>query len=118
VQVRVVFSISHTASDLLFRDRNHAPELFAYVELFSPFRPLPEANHKLYKVTRLQTQGNTRVASIVPINNIVQSIHLFPLVGEAIPRDWTSSTTLDNCSSFLVNSFSDIRTYCLFNELH
>lgn len=32
MQVRVVFSISHTASDLLFRDRNCAPELFAYVD--------------------------------------------------------------------------------------
>lgn len=92
------------------------PEVLAYVEWFSLFRAGPEANNGLYKVTR-STQGNTRLASIVPISNIVQSIHLIPLVGRAIPPDWNSSTILDECSTFLVNSFSDIRTYCLFDEL-
>lgn len=112
-----MFSISRAAAELLFPCGIYAPEILAYVEWFSPFRPAPEAHHKLFKVTRPLTQNNRCLASVVPINNIVQSIHLLPLVSGAIPREWTSNTIYDECSLFLVNSFSDIRTYCLFTEL-
>ncbi|KAF8326774.1 hypothetical protein F5887DRAFT_899535 [Amanita rubescens] len=117
-QIRAVFSISRTAMNLLFPQSIYVPEIFAYVEWFSPFRPVPEANHKLFKVVRSLTRNNNRLTSIIPVNNIVQSIHLFPLVAGSISRAWNSQTVLEECSSFLVNSFSDIRTYCLFNELH
>ena len=116
-QIRVVFRISREAADHMFPQSINVPELLAYVEWFSPFRAVPEANCGLYKVTRSML-GNNHLVSIVPIRNIVQSIHLIPLVGETIPREWSSSTILDNCSSFLLNSFSDVRTYCLFNNFH
>jgi hypothetical protein len=88
------------------------PEHLAYVEWFTPFRAEPEPNSKMYKVTRA-LQGNSRLASIVPVSRIGQSLHLIPLPGGTIPRDWSSDTVLDHCQTFLVNSFTDRRTYIL-----
>jgi hypothetical protein len=88
------------------------PEHLAYVEWFTPFRAEPEGNSKLYKVSRA-LQGTSRVASIVPVSCIDQSLHLIPLAGSSIPREWTSSTILDHCHTFLVNSFANRRTYLL-----
>ena len=116
-QIRVVFRISCEAAHHLFPHTTNVPEHLAYVEWFTPFWAVPDANYGLYKISR-SMMGKSRVSSIVLIRNIVQSIHLIPLLGENIPREWHSSTILDNCSSFLLNSFSDIRTYCLFNKIH
>jgi hypothetical protein len=116
-QIRVVFCISREAADHLFPHTINVPELLAYVEWFMPFWAAPEANYGLYKVSH-SMMGNSRLSSIVPIRNIVQSMHLIPLVGETIPHEWNSNMILDNCSDFLLNSFSDVRTYCLFNKIH
>ena len=116
-QIRVVFCIRREAVDHLFPHPVNVPELLAYVEWFTPFRADPEHNYGLYKVSRSML-GNSRLSSIVPIHNIVQSVHLIPLVGETIPRDWNSSMILDNSAYFLLNSFSDVCTYCLFNKIH
>ena len=131
VQVRVVFSISPTAMNKLFgtpmRTAETAKstgskniittEYWAYVEWFSQFRPNPEADSQLYRVSRLRQSNGQPVASIIPISDLTQSIHLFPLFASTIPREWTSSTSLSNASTFLVNSFTDIPTYLLFNPL-
>jgi hypothetical protein len=66
----------------------------------------------MYKVSRSR-QGNSSMASIIPVSAIEQSIHLSPLPGVSIPREWNSNTVLDHCHKFLVNSFSDRRTYIL-----
>ena len=66
----------------------------------------------MYKVTRA-LQGNSRLASIVPVSRVGQSLHLIPLPGGSIPRNWSSDTVLDLCQAFLVNSFTDRRTYIL-----
>ena len=60
-------------------------------------------------------QDGGRVASITPVMNIAQSIHLSPLAGANIPREWTSDSVLEECRHFLVNSFSDRSTYLLFH---
>ena len=116
VQVRVIFSITPTAARHLFGDRNHPPQRLAYVEWFTPFQRHPEPQTGLYKVSR-SLQNNARIASIIPVTDIIQSIHLSPLPGSYIPRDWMSCTILEECKKFLVNSFTDIHTYQLFHCL-
>ena len=109
----MVFSVNKASRRHLFLDDEASlPEHLAYVEWFAPFRAEPEANSKLYKVTR-SLQGASRLASIVPVSCIEQSLHLIPLPGSSIPRDWSSDTILDHCQTFLVNSFTDRRTYIL-----
>ncbi|KAJ7916577.1 hypothetical protein B0H13DRAFT_1609195, partial [Mycena leptocephala] len=46
----------------------------AYVERFSAFPRRPEPNHLMFKISRPEE----RLASIIPIENIRRSIHLFP----------------------------------------
>ena len=77
-----------------------------------PFRAEPEQNSKMYKVT-CALQGTAQLASIVPVSRIDQSLHLIPLAGSSVPHEWRSSTVLDHCQTFLVNSFSNCRTYLL-----
>jgi hypothetical protein len=85
-QICVVFSISQSTWQLVFRDNSvlSPPEHLAYVEWFSPFRAGPEPNSKMYKVSRA-LQGTSRLASIVPVSCIDQSLHLLPLL-EALFR--------------------------------
>ena len=116
-QIHVVFHISREAVNHLFPHSINVPELLAYVKWFSPFQPTPNANYGFYKVS-CTILDNSCLTNIVPVCHVVQSIHLIPLVGDTIPRQWSSTTIFDNCSSFLLNSFSDLRTYCLFNNLH
>jgi hypothetical protein len=68
----------------------------------------------MYKVSRA-LQGTSRLASIIPVSRIEQSLHLIPLPGSPIPREWSSSSVLDHCQTFLVNPFTDRRTYLLFS---
>ena len=114
-QVHAVFSISPAAQRLLFPMNNQPPEHLAYIEWFTPFWPQPEVNSRLYKVSHAHHR-DARIASIIPIGNITQSIHLFPLVGSTVPRDWNSATVIEHCQSFLVNSFMNVQTYVMFNE--
>ncbi len=113
-QIRVIFSINPRARQLLFGQHKHPPEHLAYVEWFTPFQRNPESKTGLYKVSRM-LRHNARVASIIPVTSIRQSIHLSPLPGRTIPRDWNSNTILNNCNTFLVNSFTDSHTYLLFH---
>ena len=103
------------AKRLLFPTNSQPPEHLAYVEWFTPFQPRPEANSHLYKVSRAH-RGDARMASIIPVGNITQSIHLVPLVGSMMARDWNSATVLERCQSFFVNSFMNTQTYLLFNQ--
>ena len=60
----------------------------------------------IYKVS-LSLQNNARIASIIPMTDILQSIHFSPLPGTNIPREWTNCTVLEECSKFLINAFTD-----------
>ncbi|KIJ05946.1 hypothetical protein PAXINDRAFT_103573 [Paxillus involutus ATCC 200175] len=114
-QVRVVFSISAQARDLMFGHSTTnisavVPQHLAYVEWFTPFSPTPERNHAMYKVTRSIVDGE-RMASIVPVANIRRSVHLIPKFGATAPREWTSSNVLERCKTFFVNPFTDRHAY-------
>ena len=108
-QVRVVFKIPPNASEQLFRDRP-PPDHLAYIEWFSTFPGAPDPNHGLYKTSRAYYQGK-RLSSIVEVSDIRRSIHLLPQFGPAVPREWASTTVLDKCSVFFVNSMSDRHCY-------
>jgi hypothetical protein len=114
-QVRVVFSINKGSRWHLFQDQPGPPEHLAYIEWFTPFRAEPESNSKMYKVARSLHQAS-RLASIIPVSAIEQSIHLVPLPGGSIPREWSCHTVLERCDNFLVNPFTDRRTYTLFTS--
>ncbi|KAL7282534.1 hypothetical protein ACG7TL_004005 [Trametes sanguinea] len=110
-QVKVVFALPRRTVDLLFPGDGEKPSQYlAYVEWFTPFRTEPEPNHGLYKVSRVLENG-LRVASIVPLSHIRRSVHLFPKFGASVPRNWTSSNVLDECSIFYLNSFLDRHCY-------
>ncbi|KAG2032593.1 hypothetical protein BDR03DRAFT_807772, partial [Suillus americanus] len=63
----------------------------AYIEWFEPFTSAPDRHHGLYKLSR-SLCGGEKVASIVPLANIVRSVHLMPNFGAVVPREWTSDT--------------------------
>lgn len=67
----------------------------------------------MYKVTRMIRNGQ-RVASIIRVDTILSSVHLFPQFGATVPQGWNTFTVLDHCSSFYVNPFADIDSYLLF----
>ncbi|KAG1852819.1 hypothetical protein DFJ58DRAFT_661113, partial [Suillus subalutaceus] len=85
----------------------------AYIEWFEPFTSAPDRHHGLYKLSR-SLRGGEKVASIVPLANIVRSVHLMPNFGAVVPREWTSDTVLDNCNTFWLNSYIDRYTFSLF----
>ncbi|KAG1788962.1 uncharacterized protein HD556DRAFT_1244551, partial [Suillus plorans] len=80
---------------------------------FTPFPSAPDRNNGLYKLSTLM-RGSDRVASIVPVGDIVRSIHLIPKFGDSALREWTSETVLEDCNTFWVNSYIDRHTFSIF----
>lgn len=105
-QVRLIFSLPSSALQAWFDDVDSPPSPLAYIEWFTAFRQ-PERFHAMYKVRRVTNQQGQRVASIIPVANIRRSVHLFPKFGPIAPREWKSSTVLDECPFFFVNRTSD-----------
>ncbi|KAF8237649.1 hypothetical protein L208DRAFT_1246132 [Tricholoma matsutake] len=64
----------------------------------------------MYKISR-SLSGREHVASIIPVSDIPQSIHLIPKCGLIIPHEWTSATVLDDSNFFFVSPFLDRHTY-------
>ncbi|KAG1743776.1 hypothetical protein EDD22DRAFT_982113 [Suillus occidentalis] len=112
-QVRVIFSLPSKSVPLLFSPTVKVPTHFAYIEWFEPFTSAPDRHHGLYKLSR-SLCGGEKVASIVPLANIVRSVHLMPNFGAVVPREWTSDTVLDHCNTFWLNSYIDRYTFSLF----
>ncbi|KAG1869020.1 hypothetical protein DFJ58DRAFT_857358 [Suillus subalutaceus] len=89
------------------------PKHLAYIEWFTPFPSAPDRHSGLYKLLR-SFRGGEKLASIVPLANILRSVHLIPNFGAVVPREWTSDTVLDDCNIFWLNSYLDRYTFCLF----
>ncbi|KAI0037902.1 hypothetical protein FA95DRAFT_1463818, partial [Auriscalpium vulgare] len=64
----------------------------AYVEWFSKFTAAEEDHHRMYRVTRAFKADGRRHASVIPVENIRRSVHLFPRFGPHAPRQWTSAS--------------------------
>lgn len=115
-QVRVVFQIPNKAQAELFPrvDAASRPRHLAYVEWFAPFGAgaNPHPDHALYRVARSVRQG-ARLASVIAVDDIERSCHLFPEFGPVAPRLWTSDNVLEECPSFYLNTFVDRYTYML-----
>ncbi|KAM6491662.1 hypothetical protein JOM56_012906 [Amanita muscaria] len=113
-QVRVIFSISERSYAKLFYNGARPSKYLAYIEWFTPFSPSSvQPDTMLYKLSRAK-RDDEEVVSIVPINSIRQSVHLFPHFGAAVSREWSSDTVLDKSSTFYLNPFSDrfLHSFC------
>ncbi|RDX49827.1 hypothetical protein OH76DRAFT_1350331 [Lentinus brumalis] len=113
-RLRLVFRLSDAARKQLIPDVID-PGPLAYVEWFTPFTQ-PDPVHGLYKVSRERDRDRSLIASVVEVKNIRRSCHLFPAIARRdgiIPREWTSSTVLDCCEDFWLNSFSDMHMYMI-----
>ena len=87
------------------------PQHLAYVEWYTPFSDAPERHHLLYKISPLRDKEGGHICSVIPLENIRRSVHLFPKFGSSVPQAWTSSSILDVCRTFYVNSFTDRHLY-------
>ncbi len=85
---------------------------FAYVEWFTPFSKAPsDVNSGLFKVKRLYDLKGIQKTSIMPVDYIRQSAHLFPKFGPVVPDEWTSANVLDLADTFYVNPLTDRFSY-------
>ena len=104
-QVRVVFQIPEKIIPQVIPSSNIAlPTHLAYVKWFSPIPTTPDNNSLLYKVSRL-TRNGQRVASIIPVESIISSVHLLPRFGGDM-AGWNTFSVLDLCHSFYINPYS------------
>ncbi|KAI0709807.1 hypothetical protein C8Q76DRAFT_624659 [Earliella scabrosa] len=105
-RVRAIFQLpTHYGSQF-----QHHP--VAYVEWFTPFRQ-PDPETGMYKVSH-STRAHRRRSSIIPITQIVRSVHLIPIWGKAVDRTWTSDNVLDKCRRFYVNPYLCHHDFVLF----
>ncbi|KAH9170412.1 hypothetical protein EDB89DRAFT_1853464 [Lactarius sanguifluus] len=113
-QVRVVFQLPARSICHLFPSLTTVlPTHLAYVEWFSPIPATPDANSLLYRVSRL-TRNGRREASIIPVDSIFSSVHLFPRFGQQT-HAWNTFSALESCHSFYINPFSDRDMYLVFS---
>jgi hypothetical protein len=98
----------------MFNDDVDVPKHLAYVEWYTAFPDTPDPDHLLYKVSPMKYQDGGRICSIIPLANIHRSTHLLPKFGRVAPQAWTSSTILDLCDHFFVNTFTDRHFYQIF----
>ena len=109
--MKVIFSLSSHAAQILTTNNNPFPRYLAYVEWFTPFTQSPQVHHLLYRIKRSVISNGHRLASVIPLHNIRRGIQLFPSFGPVAPREWTSSNVLDLCPIFYVNAFTDRHSY-------
>lgn len=108
--MRLVFAIPSDAARTLFSAADvSCPNRLAYIEWFTPFTQ-PEEAHGLYRISRAHDAGD-RLVSVVPVDTIRRSVHLYPKFGAVAPREWTSHNVLDECSTFFVNQFTDKHSF-------
>ena len=108
-RVRCVFTLpleyfTHTFSHLV--GGRVPPKYLPNVEWFTPFPISADQNHLLYKISKLQVHSKQQV-SIVPVQLIHQSVHLFPKFGAVAQDEWKSTNVLNLCQIFSTNPFSD-----------
>ncbi|KAJ3711002.1 hypothetical protein C8R42DRAFT_596503, partial [Lentinula raphanica] len=113
-RVRAVFSIPEDKLDTLFPPNCPPPRHLAYVEWYTKFSTVPEQHSGLYRIKKQITTG-TVATSIIPLENILRSVHLLPKWGGAVPAHWSNENVLDQAPSFLLNIFAD--KYFYYNAM-
>ncbi|KAN0140201.1 hypothetical protein V8E53_002097 [Lactarius tabidus] len=112
-QVQVVFQLPSKIIPQVFPSSDVTPpQHLAYVEWFSSIPTAPDNNTQLYKVSRL-IQNGQRVASVIPVDHILSSIHLLPRFGQGTPS-WNTFSVLELCQNFYINPFTNRDTFLLF----
>ncbi len=91
----------------LFGSSQGPVQYFVYIEWFKIQDRKPRPTHALYRVNRSYNAEGERVASIISLDAIQRSVHLYPQFGQQSPKEWTWNNVLDLCDHFLINSFSD-----------
>ncbi|KAJ7787065.1 hypothetical protein B0H14DRAFT_3095490 [Mycena olivaceomarginata] len=91
VQIHIIFTLGQHQLRHLFLPGVVPLKYLAYIEWFSLFT-MPEPDHLMYKVNRSLKDGE----------------RLFRPVA---PATWKSSTVLDQCTTFFVNSMTDCHIY-------
>ncbi|KAL0575162.1 hypothetical protein V5O48_006805 [Marasmius crinis-equi] len=89
------------------------PEPLAFLDLFRPLTTNPSPDLLMHKVA-ISTRSHQKVSVIVPLSHIKQTCHLIPVFGRQISPLWTSSTILDQASSFFLNPYLRLRDFLLF----
>ncbi|KAH7868146.1 uncharacterized protein C8R40DRAFT_1178180 [Lentinula edodes] len=111
-RIRVIFSIpSQHLARLILPKGIVLPTHLAYVEWFTKFSQKPEPHSGLYRVKPLFNRDGSRAASVISVEMIQQSVHLYPKWGGVVPSIWSYESVLDQSPSFLVSPFTDIHTY-------
>ncbi|KAF8997261.1 hypothetical protein BDQ17DRAFT_1391908 [Cyathus striatus] len=84
---------------------------FAYVDWYTPFSATKiDPVSCLYKISRLHVAGKP-MSSVIAVDLIKASVHLFPSFGHKAPESWISSMVLDECKMFYVNPFNNRSQY-------
>jgi hypothetical protein len=107
-----VFQIPTRSLNEVAPSLDESPHL-AYVEWFSPLPSTPDPKHKMFKITRSTINGR-RSSSVIRVDSILGSIHLFPRFGATIPPELNSFNVLEMCNTFYINPFTDIDSYLRF----
>ena len=113
-RIRCIFTIPASTVQQWFNEDasiSGASSYFAYVDWFTPFSVSRMGEHHcMYQICYLRVQGEQQ-SSVIPINLITQSVHLFPKFGHVANADWKSSDVLDKAMAFFVNPFSNRFSY-------
>ncbi|KAG2116862.1 hypothetical protein BD769DRAFT_1362958, partial [Suillus cothurnatus] len=83
-QVQVIFSLPSKSLPLLFLPTVEVPNHLAYIKWFTPFPSAPNQHHRLYKLSQVFC-GGKKLVSIMPLANIVCSVHLILNFGAIVP---------------------------------
>ena len=108
-RIRLIFSLPKRSFHTLF-PHIMPPGHLAYVEWFTAFTAR-DPEHGMYTIKKCRDADGAWLASVIEVRQIRRSCHLFPVFGHIAPCEWSSSTVLDECKSFLVNPFSDQHMY-------
>ncbi|KAJ3888376.1 hypothetical protein GG344DRAFT_53755 [Lentinula edodes] len=110
-RVRVIFSLPTRNLGTLFPKSIAPPSHLAYVEWFTKFSQKPEPHTGLYRVKPQLCKDGSRATSVIPLEAIQRSVHLYPKWGGSVPSSWTHESVLDESPSFLLSSFKDTHMY-------
>jgi hypothetical protein len=87
----------------------------AYVEWYTPLKSyIPSLG--MYQISR-SFRSRYRRASIIPVNQIVQSCHLIPKFGAKIGRTWNTENVLDSADTYYLNPDLRLHDFVLFRYM-